>query len=142
MVDSSPEPIAKLHPEPPATRPPRFDDREADPAYDLAGMLEARRALGADAEEAIIASFLQRTGRAIDERVDQRLAEGAPDNARDNGGFWLAMGSIFAGIPVTGVITTLPAVAATVVGSFAWAAIAAVNFAYHRKSKSEGHGEG
>lgn len=110
--------------------------------HDLAaGTLAARRDLGPESEAAVIAAFLDRTGRAIDARVDQRLAQhgevpvpprerGARDNA-----LVLALGSIALGIPATGVATSFHGAGGVLVAFVTWGAIGVVNAVYnhHRK---------
>jgi hypothetical protein len=117
--------------------PPRPLDVDPD---DVAGAFAARRQLGADAELAVIADFLARTGHAIDVRVDQRVAQhraaeqwqwrGGDRPRRNAGGLTLALGSIALGIPVTGVAATFGGFSATFVAFCAWFAIAVINIAY------------
>ncbi|MFI1016472.1 hypothetical protein [Streptomyces sp. NPDC020965] len=106
-------------------------------AADIAGSIDARRALGADAESAVIASFLARTQAAIDARVDQRVAELSPasnEGSADSGGFWLAVISIGIGVPATGVATSFSDNGSVLVASVAWAGIALVNLAFNFRS--------
>uniref|UniRef100_A0A831TF43 Uncharacterized protein n=1 Tax=Thermorudis peleae TaxID=1382356 RepID=A0A831TF43_9BACT len=60
-----------------AVAPNRSDARLARPetVIDLRAALEARRELGQDYEELVVERFLQEVERAIDARVEQRLAE-------------------------------------------------------------------
>ena len=58
-------------------RPDRSDAQLAGPdtTIDLQAALGARRELGQDYEELVVERFLQQVERAIDARVEQRLAE-------------------------------------------------------------------
>lgn len=103
-------------------------------AEEVQGSLEVRRALGSEAEAEVIRDFLARTSLAIDERVDQRIAENSPpssEGSTDSGGFWLAAASIGAGVPITGVATSFSDSGSVVVAVVAWAGIALVNAAYN-----------
>lgn len=113
------------------------DDRIS--ADDVAGAVAGRKALGEDAESAVIAAFLEKTGRAIDDRVDARIAERtgplpAPTPHRDRSSFVLALFSVVLGIPLTAIATAFKdnALAAVVV---IWAAIAIINVAYNRQHR-------
>jgi hypothetical protein len=122
-----------------ATQPAPTRQLDLDPD-DLAGAFAARRQLGPDAELAVIADFLERTGHAIDLRVDQRVAQhraaeawqwrGGDRRRRNAGSLTLALGSIALGIPLTGVASTFGGLSATFVAFCAWIAIAVVNVAY------------
>lgn len=107
----------------------------------IAGVLAARRELGPDAEAAVIAAFLERTGHAIDVRVDQRVAQhraGGSFGSRGAAGgraspgqrLGLALGSIALGIPATGVAVAFGGFLGVVVAVSAWVAIASINAAY------------
>jgi hypothetical protein len=104
-------------------------------ADEVAGVLAARRTLGPEAEDAVIASFLDRVGRTIDERVDRRMAEHSPRHSSVDNALWLGLGSIGLGIPITGVISTMPTPADAIVTAVAWAAIAVVNVTYNRRNR-------
>lgn len=108
-------------------------------AAEVQGSLEARRALGAEAEAAVIAGFLERTSAAIDARVDQRIAEkvaASEGDSTDSGGFWLAVVSVGMGIPATGVATSFSDSGSVLVAAAAWAGIALVNVSYNvRKNR-------
>ncbi len=113
-------------------------------AEDVAGSFAARQALGPDAEEAVIQAFLERTGHAIDARVEERLAERqlaalpprpsgpqAPPSGVDRTPLALAIVSLGAGIPLTGIATQFQGsglIAVVVI----WAAIALINVVYNR----------
>ncbi len=114
-------------------------------AEDVAGSFAARQALGPDAEEAVIQAFLERTGQAIDARVEERLAERQlaarpptpsaphpPHQGVDRTPLALAIVSLGAGIPLTGIATQFQnsgLIAVVVI----WAAIALINVVYGRR---------
>jgi hypothetical protein len=110
---------------------------------EVAGVLAARTALGPEAERAVIAAFLERTGSAIDARVDQRLAAragrqpepGGDADRRRSDAIKLALGSIALGIPVTGASTAIDGVGAPLVAFFAWVAIAVINVVFNRSHR-------
>ncbi|WP_075739721.1 MULTISPECIES: hypothetical protein [Actinoalloteichus] len=106
-------------------------------ADDLAGSLAARRSLGPDAEEAVIASFLERTGESIDRRVEERVAAelaartdtSASDRSdrrrKDSQSLALAIISLALAVPIT---ILAPVGAGTLV--IVWLAIVAVNISF------------
>jgi hypothetical protein len=53
------------------------------PGDELHAAVEARRELGVEREREVLATFLDRVERGIDERVDARLAGGVRPTARD-----------------------------------------------------------
>lgn len=146
------------------------EDESKLTADDVAGSVAARKALGPDAEEAVIQAFLERTGEAIDARVAERLADqqqsAHPESAYaqqlqppptaypagmplvpppaprpprpDRTPFALAMVSLLAGIPLTGIATQFGAngnsggMAALIAVVVIWAGIVAVNVVYNR----------
>jgi hypothetical protein len=110
---------------------------DVDPDY-VAGVVSARRELGPDAEAAVITAFLERTGYAIDMRVDQRIAQHrlAQPNQAPSGGrstssrLIMALGSIALGVPVTGAATAFGGFSGVIVALVAWACIVLVNAAF------------
>lgn len=90
-------------------------------ADDVAVSLSVREELGAAAEPAVIAEFLERVSAAIDERVDAQLAKMRPGH-RTSG---LPVVSLVMGIPITAIAGDKG------VGGIllAWAGIVAVNVA-------------
>lgn len=106
---------------------------------DIAGSIAARQALGPESEQAVIEAFLDRTGEAIDRRVDARVAAhrgGQPQQASTGGSdspIVLALGSIALGIPVMGITTQFPAVVALVIALVYWCAVGAINVSYSRR---------
>jgi hypothetical protein len=112
----------------------------ADPD-DLAGAVAARRELGVDAERALIEGFLQRTGQAIDARVDERVAkhratnrwQPEPDRRRNTGSkLALAITSLALAIPPTAIGAAVKGVLGLVLILSSWAAIVAVNVTFQR----------
>jgi hypothetical protein len=112
------------------------------PADDVAGTIAARQALGQDNEQAVIQAFLERTGYAIDARVDARMearqmvaaaTQPAPrQTANDPGRVVLALGSMLFAIPLTGIATQFSGAVALFIVIVAWVGIVAVNIAYNR----------
>jgi hypothetical protein len=99
------------------------------PRDELSAAVEARRELGQELEPHVIDGFLERVGKAIDERVDQRLKKAAPDHG-DKGRIGLAFISLLFGIPLTGIGAGTTGLAGLLV---VWAGIVLVNFAYALK---------
>ncbi|SET99227.1 hypothetical protein SAMN05421811_105118 [Nonomuraea wenchangensis] len=68
--------------------------------------VSARRDLGPDFEDAIVESFLDKMGKEVDRRVDERLAQAAPKSAqrRSSDGQRLALAIVSLSL---GTITTL-----------------------------------
>jgi hypothetical protein len=99
------------------------------PREELSVAIEARRELGAELEPHVIDGFLERVGKAIDERVDARLAKSVPaDRGRAQMG--LVLLSLVFGIPLTGIGAGTTGLAGLVV---VWLGIVLVNFAYALK---------
>ena len=104
-------------------------ERELQPLRDeLEATLHARREVGAELEPQLIDGFLERTGKAIDARVDARLARGEPAG-RDGSNLrvGVALGSLGIGIPLTGAAGGTVGFARVLV---VWIGIAIVNLAY------------
>ena len=104
----------------------------------VAGSVAARRALGPDAEDAVIEAFLERTGEAIDQRVEQRLAHlpasSTPTPARpDRTSFALAIFSLGVGVPLTGIATAFDGVDSLIAVLIVWVGIALINIVYNRR---------
>jgi hypothetical protein len=96
---------------------------------ELAAAVEARREVGKDLEPHVIDGFLDRVGKAIDERVDERLAKSAPGD-RGRGQIGLAVISLLFAIPLTGIGAGTAGLAGLLV---VWVAIVLVNLAYALK---------
>jgi hypothetical protein len=94
------------------------------PREEIAAAVEARRELGQDLEPAVIDGFLERVGKAIDERVDQRLQRRAP--ARGPGQMGLAVVSMLFAIPLTGIAAGTTGLAGLLA---VWLGIVLVNLA-------------
>ncbi len=101
---------------------------------EIAAALAARRELGPEYEDAIATSLAERMEREIAARVDAvRNPPAPPPAARDargsNDSRWIAISSLIAGIPVTGIVagTSHGNVFAIAV---AWGGIALVNMAH------------
>ncbi len=103
---------------------------------DIRAAAEAHRDLGPDYQSAVVDSFIEKVTREIDARVDARLESKSQLNqpavrqSRERGPFALAIISLVAAIPLTGI-----ALATTHDnGSFAliviWLGIAVINVAY------------
>jgi hypothetical protein len=98
------------------------------PRDELSAAIEARRELGQDLEPAVIDGFLERVGKAIDERVDQRLQTRTPGRGQSQIG--LAVVSMLFAIPLTGIGAGTTGLAGLVV---VWLGIVLVNLAYALK---------
>jgi Flp pilus assembly protein TadB len=103
-----------------------MEGRSAVDREELKASIEARRELGAELEPQIVDSFV--------ERIERRLAEArATKPARkDDSGHTLALAilSLLAAIPITGIAATHGGIVALVV---VWAGIVLVNLAYARR---------
>ena len=111
---------------------------------EISGAVAARQQLGPDAEEAVIAAFLDRTAHAIDTRVDQRIAahgsaeiaprRAAPANRPGSGArATVALGSMLIGFMVTGISLEEIHLYGIIVALFAWAAIVGINVVFGRE---------
>jgi hypothetical protein len=119
-----------------AARPLRVDPDE------VSGVLAARRELGPDAEEAVITAFLNRMAQAIDERVDQRIAQhgaagglsrSAPASRPGPGArATVALGSMLVGFGTTGVVLKQAGFLGIILALFVWVVIAGINVIYGR----------
>jgi hypothetical protein len=95
------------------------------PREELAAAVEARREVGQELEPHVIEGFLERVGKAIDERVDERLAKNAP--RQGPGQIGLAVISLLFAIPLTGIGAGTTGLAGLLV---VWVGIVVVNLAY------------
>jgi hypothetical protein len=99
------------------------------PREELSAAIEARREVGKELEPQLIEGFLERVGKAIDERVDERLAKTAPrDGGR--GQIGLAVMSLIFAVPLTGIGAGTTGLAGLLV---VWLGIVLVNLAYALK---------
>lgn len=98
------------------------------PRDQLEATVNARLELGSELEPQLIEGFLERTGKAIDARVDARLAErGGSDRHVPNPAVGVVLGSLGIGIPLTGAAGGTVGIAGILV---VWIGIVLVNFAY------------
>lgn len=107
---------------------------------DLEVTLAVRRDLGPEHDQAVIGEFLDRVGSAIDERVDARVAArpaapSHPEPARQPS-IALAIVSILSGIGTTGIVlgVTAGSTGGIILTIIVWAAIAAINVTYTRRT--------
>jgi hypothetical protein len=106
------------------------------PTEEVAGTLAARQALGEEAEDAIIREFLDRSGRGIDARVEARLAEWEQQHPlprkphTDRSGLALAIVSLVAGVPLTGIAVAFKD-NSLIVALVIWIGIVLVNLVYN-----------
>jgi len=114
----------------------------ADPD-DLGGALAARRELGVDAERALIEGFLDRTGQAIEARVDERIAQHRaatriqpePDRRPGTGSkLALSIVSLTLGIPLSGIGAGIQGGLGLAIIVVSWIAIVVVNVSFHRST--------
>jgi hypothetical protein len=90
---------------------------------ELEAVLAARRELEPEHEQALVESFLDRIGTAIDTRIDERLAEAKKPRKGSSG---IAVESLLFGIPITAIAGGEAGLAGMIV---AWVGIVLVNFA-------------
>jgi hypothetical protein len=95
------------------------------PREELVAAMEARRELGQELEPQVIEGFLERVGKQIDERVDQRLKRRGSEG--DESRIGLVVVSLLFGIPLTGIGAGTTGLAGLLV---VWAGIVLVNLAY------------
>jgi hypothetical protein len=95
------------------------------PREEVSVAIETRRELGQELEPQVIDGFLERVGKAIDQRVDERLAKRRGDGG--HGQFPVAIASLLFGIPLTGIGAGTTGLAGLVV---VWLGIVLVNFAF------------
>jgi hypothetical protein len=95
------------------------------PRQDVSVAIETRRELGEELEPQVIDSFLERVGKAIDERVDESLAKRTGGST--NPQLSVAVFSLLFGIPLTGIGAGTTGLAGLVV---VWVGIVLVNFAF------------
>ncbi|MGH3074071.1 MAG: hypothetical protein ACRDQC_04060 [Gaiellales bacterium] len=105
------------------------------PREELQVALHARQELSPEHEPEIVEAFLDSVGKAIDARVDERVAEHDDDDDDVDfapGAIGVAIGSIALGIPVTAVAGSNGGVPGIVV---AWIGIVLVNIIYGRTTR-------
>ncbi len=106
---------------------------------DIRAAAEAHRELGPDYQPAVVDSFLEKVTREIDARVDARLAsdllqsrfnQPAVRQPRDRGPFALAVVSLIASIPLTGIVLAQDHANAGAALLVIWLGLAVINVAY------------
>lgn len=89
---------------------------------------ELHRELEPEYRDAVVESFVDRVGKEIDARVDQRLAALPRPQARTTA---LAIVSVVLGIPLTAIVTSLSKSGDQLAElAIIWLAIAVINVAY------------
>jgi hypothetical protein len=102
--------------------------RDPEVRRELEATIEARRELGPEHEDALVAGFLERLERSLGERLEKRTA--APAAAQHAGQrFVVALTSLGCGIPITAIAGN-EGIAGILV---AWAGIVGVNAAMARR---------
>jgi len=94
---------------------------------------ETHRELGPDYQSAVIESFLDKVGREIDARVDQRMAIARPVKpARQRAPMALAIVSMVLGIPLSAIALGVGSQSAGGIVALVviWIAITAINLSY------------
>jgi hypothetical protein len=100
---------------------------------------ETHRELGPEYQTAVIESFLDKVGREIDARVDQRMAIRPIRPQRGRSPMALAITSMALGIPLTGIVLGIEGSgkAGLLALAVVWVAITAINLAYTLSGRSE-----
>ena len=89
---------------------------------ELEATIEARRELGREHEDHLVAGFLDRIDKELDRRIDARLAGKGDDDGRRGQAFVITMVSLGVSIPLLGIASDSHVAMAMVL-----AAIVAVN---------------
>ncbi len=98
---------------------------------DVRAAAEIHREISPDYQDAVIDSFIERVGREIDTRVDNRLAAAQREQrARRSNPLALAITSIALGIPLSGITLGLSTGTQLTGLAIVWIAIAVINVAY------------
>ena len=98
---------------------------------DVRAAAEIHREISPDYQDAVIDSFIERVGREIDTRVDNRLAAAQREQrARRSNPLALAITSIALGIPLSGITLGLSSGTQLTGLAIVWIAIAVINVAY------------
>jgi len=102
---------------------------DAEVRKELEATVAARRELGGEHEDELIAGFLQRIEHKLDER-----SRGTPAHRLQGIDLRLALGSMALGIGVTAVANSdAHGVGGVIISIIAWIAIALINVAYARR---------
>lgn len=101
---------------------------------ELRAAVSARRDLGPDFEDAIVDSFLDKMGKEVDRRVDERLASQNPKAAaraaKSNDGMRLALAIVSMSLGTIATIALLFADSGPMSFVTVWVGIVLVNFAW------------
>jgi hypothetical protein len=100
---------------------------------------ETHRELGPDYRDAVVDSFLDRVGKEIDVRVDNRLAAAARQTPPPPRSPALAIVSMALGIPLTAISLAVPKTGQLTALVVIWAAIAVINVAYALGNRAYRH---
>jgi hypothetical protein len=101
---------------------------DAEIGRELEATVAARRELGPDHDDELIAGFLERIERRLGERTGRRESNPSPEVVRQGAITPLVLGSIGLGIPVTAVaLSNAPGAGGIAVAIVAWIAIGAAN---------------
>jgi hypothetical protein len=91
---------------------------------------ELHRELEPEYRDAVVESFVDRVGKEIDARVDQRLAAAQPLQQHRPAALVLAIVSLGVGIPLTAIISSMSHGGEFAELAIVWLAIAVINVAY------------
>ena len=104
--------------------------RDPEVRRELEATIEARRELGPEHEDALVAGFLERLEHSLDARLDERQEKRSlPEAAHSGQRFVVALTSLGCGIPITAIAANEGIVGVLV----AWAGIVGVNAALARR---------
>ncbi|HEY8476990.1 MAG TPA: hypothetical protein VIN09_09015 [Chloroflexota bacterium] len=105
--------------------------RQPDVRAELQAAVGARRELGPEMEEAIVSAFLDRVGRAIDARVEARLAELQQQQRKQQGGRTGRLTiSLIMAVPITAISGSIAGIEGM---ALTWAAIFLLNLYLDRR---------
>ena len=99
----------------------------AEVGDELRAALAARKELGTDFEPELVGSFVEKVGRAIDERIDARVRQVDAERDRSRDARSVAIWSLVLGLFLTGAAGGTAGLAGVVV---VWIGIVLVNFAF------------
>ncbi len=106
------------------------------PRDDIQAALDARRELGPEMEPAVVDAFVERMERAIEARVDARLAQSGARPAREQGRggteLTLAVVSLGVAVPLTAISAATAGFLAVLV---VWLGLVGINWAYSQRGR-------
>ena len=105
---------------------------DAEIGKELEATVAARRELGPEHDDELIAGFLERIERRLGERTGRRESNPSPEVVRQGAITPLVLGSIGLGIPVTAIALNAPGAGGEIVAGIAWVAIGIANIAVAR----------